>query len=391
MKNEEQVIKLIKTITPEVINMRRKLHSFPELSFKEFKTSQFICNFLSDTGIECVNLANTGVSATIMVDTNLPTIAIRAEMDALPIQEENSFYFASKIPGVMHACGHDGIVAAALGLAKVLHMNKDILNCNVKFIFEPAEEIGKGAKALINEGVLKDPDVDKILIFHYANSEPLGMEIQKGVSTAELCSLSIKIKGKSTHWGELQNGVDSISAASKVISVIDDIRKTYRSKMPMVLGIGTINGGSKGNIVADSVEMKGTLRTFCIEDRDYVLNFLNKRFDEIEKDTCAIIESDIAPRIPSVYNASKLVKIGVEAGIEVFGNERMCISEHPFLAGDNAGFYFQKVPGLRMVFFAEKQGEDNYPLHNSKFDFNESILPLTIETLYRVIDKTGFN
>lgn len=386
MENKE-INNCIKKITPEIINIRRQLHSFPELSLKEFKTTQFICNFLDKLGIKYKRLIDTGVVAEIIINRSLPTTALRAEMDALPIQEENSFEYASKNTGVMHACGHDAIVAITLGIAKILNNNKNLLKTNVKFIFEPAEEIGKGAKSLIEAGALKNPSVDKILIFHLTNSDPLGMEIQKSVSTAEISSLFINIKGKSAHWGEKNKGIDAIYASAKVVSEIHKINDTYKSKLPMVIGIGTINGGIKNNIIADNVKLNGTLRTFLDEDKKEIIKLLNESFISIKNELGILIEFNIIPRIPPIYNDKGLVKLGFSVGEKIFGKKNTFISGKPFLAGDNAAFYFEKVPGLRVVFFAKNEEEINYPLHNSRFTFNEEIIPLAMKTMSEIILK----
>lgn len=380
----------IQRIAPEIIGIRRQLHMFPELSFEEFGTSQIICEFLGNLGIEYRKVINTSVIATIMNNENYPTIAVRAEMDALPIQDEKTCEYASRNSGIMHACGHDGIVAITLGLAKILNEIRMELKCNIKFIFEPAEEIGKGAKALLEEGVLENPQVDRIIIFHLTNSAPLGMEIQRSVSTAEICSLNIKITGKSCHWGEYNKGVDAIHAAGKVISTVRELSNTHKSKMPVVIGIGTISGGAKNNIVAETVEMGGTLRTFCTEDRNDIIKSLKQRFNAIEAESSALIEMSAVPSIPPIYNDAQLVELSAVIAEDVFGTNNACISSSPFLAGDNAAFYFNRVSGVRLVFFAQKNGEVNYPLHNSKFDFNEEIIPLAIETLYGIICKIQY-
>lgn len=225
----------------------------------------------------------------------------------------------------------------------------------------------------------------EFIVFHLTNSAALGMEVQQSVSTAEICSLNITVMGKSSHWGECNKGVDAIHVASKVICAIRELSDTYKSKMPIVIGIGTINGGTKNNIVAEVVEMKGTLRTFCDKDRDDLIKCLKEKITKIEIETNASIELDIVPRIPPIYNDAKLVELSKNVGKSIFDKENVCISSNPFLAGDNAGFYFNKVRGVRVVFFAKKNDEVNYPLHNSRFDFNEEIIPLAIKTLDRII------
>ncbi|AWI05110.1 amidohydrolase [Clostridium drakei] len=382
---DNDYMNLIEKITPEIIKIRRQLHMYPELSLQEFGTCKLICSFLHKIGMSYKIVANTGVVAEIINDENYPTFAIRAEMDALPIQEETSCEYASKNGNIMHACGHDAIVAIALGLSYVFYETKEKLKCNIKFIFEPGEEIGKGAKAMIKGGVLLKPKVDRILIFHLANSLPLGMEIRKNVSTCEISSLNIKITGKSSHWCEVNKGIDAIKAAGKVICAVSEINDTYNSKMPFVVGIGTIRGGVKTNVIAENVEMKGTLRTFDEGDRVNICKSLSKMQQKLQKESGSLIEVKTMPKIPSIYNDDELVTIGRRVGKSIFGKQNVTTSIKPYLAGDNAGFYFKKVKGARIVFFAEIKDEKNYPLHNSKFNFDEKIIPLAIQTIYKII------
>ncbi|AKN30586.1 amidohydrolase [Clostridium carboxidivorans P7] len=382
---DNNYINLIEKITPEIIKIRRQLHMYPELSLQEFETCKLICSFLHKIGIPYKIVADTGVVAEIINDENYPTFAIRAEMDALPIQEETSCEYASKNENIMHACGHDAIVSIALGLSYVLYQTKENLKCNIKFIFEPGEEIGKGAKAMIKGGALLKPKVDRILIFHLANSLPVGMEIRKNVSTCEISSLNIKIRGKASHWCEVNKGIDAIKVAGKVICAVSEINDTYKSKMPFVVGIGTIRGGVKTNVIAESVEMKGTLRTFYERDRVNICKLLSKMQEKLQKESGSLIEIKTMPKIPSVYNDDELVTIGRKVGKSIFGKQHVTTSIKPYLAGDNAGFYFKRVKGARVVFFAEIEGEKNYPLHNSKFNFDEKIIPLAIQTIYKII------
>ena len=225
-----------------------------------------------------------------------------------------------------------------------------------------------------------------MVIFHYANSEPIGMEIQKSVSTATLGRVGIEIIGKSSHWGEPEKGINAISVSAKVIDAIDKINIDLKEKMQFVLGMGTINGGVKNNIMAENVKLEGTLRTFCEENFEYVLTYLQDRMKEIEEETNATIKVTLISHLPALINNPDLVKMGSEVGKEIFG-DRFVLGEKPFLAGDNAAYYFRLVPGVRMVFFAEKENEQNWPLHNGKFDFNEDIFPYAVCTLYNLISN----
>lgn len=373
-----------KSLIEEVINIRRHLHKYPEISEKEYKTCEYIRNYLNNIGINNKVVGDTGVVGSIINDYKYPTIALRAEMDALPIYEENSCEYKSKNIGVMHACGHDGIVATVLGLAKLLQNNKESLKCNIKLIFEPAEEVGKGARKLINEKVLENPRVDKMIIFHFANSQSIGMEIQKNVSTAIIGRIAIDILGKSSHWGDADKGINAISASGKVINTIDEINDEFKDKISFVLGMGIINGGIKNNIMADKVSLEGTLRAFNEDDFLFLLNNLKKRMNELEKQTGAKIKVNLKSMLPNVINDPYLVEVGSKIGKEIF-NDKYVLGTNPYLAGDNAAYYFQLVPGVRIVFFAEKENEINYPLHNSRFDFSEDIFYHAIKTLFKII------
>ena len=371
-------------LVKEVIKIRRYLHKYPEISEKEYNTCEYIRNYLNNIGINNKVIGKTGVVGTLIKDEDFPTVAIRAEIDALPINEENTFEYKSKNNGVMHACSHDGITAVVLGLAKLLSENKDKLNCNVKFIFEPAEEVGKGAKKLIEEKVLEDPKVDNMIIFHFANSDTIGMEIQKDISTATIGRVSINILGKSSHWGDAKEGIDAISISGKVLNIIDKMNNSLKDKGPFILGIGMINGGVKNNIMADSVRLEGTLRAVGDDKFNYLLDYLEEKMKILSEESGATIEVNLESKLPSVVNDYNLVQIGRKIGEDIF-KERFVLGEKVYLAGDNAAYYFQKTPGIRMVFFAKKENEINYPLHNSKFDFNEDIFYYALSTIYQMI------
>ena len=371
-------------LVKEVIKIRRYLHKYPEISEKEYNTCEYIRNYLNTIDIKNNVVGETGAVGTLIKDEDFPTVAIRAEIDALPINEENTFEYKSKNNGVMHACGHDGITAVVLGLAKLLSENKDKLNCNVKFIFEPAEEVGKGAKKLIEEKVLENPKVDNMIIFHFANSDTIGMEIQKDISTATIGRVSINILGKSSHWGDAKEGIDAISISGKVLNIIDKMNNSLKDKGPFILGIGMINGGVKNNIMADSVRLEGTLRAVGDDKFNYLLNYLEEKMKILSEESGAKIEVNLESKLPSVVNDYNLVQIGRKIGEDIF-KERFVLGEKVYLAGDNAAYYFQKTPGIRMVFFAKKENEINYPLHNSKFDFNEDIFYYALSTIYQMV------
>lgn len=375
-----------KETVKELFRLRRWLHSHPELSMEEEQTSRFIADYLETLGIPCRIIEKTGVIGTLMAEstdeTSLPTIAIRAEIDGLPICENTGLPFSSVYPGRMHACGHDAITAVVLCLARVLAEHVRELKYNIRFLFEPAEETGEGARYMIENGALEEPRPDAVLIFHFGNQETRSMEIQKSISTAAVGGLQICVKGKASHWSQRAEGIDALYAASRVVTAIHTINETFQTQYPFVLGFGMMNAGTGGNIMAEEAQMRGSLRAFTEADFDAVYEELQKRISEISEETGAKISLEIIRKIPPIINDGALAEKGAKIGKELFG-DRFSLGEKPFLVGDNAAFYMQQVPGLRSVFLAGKEGGEVYPIHNPKFDIDEEVMVDALHFLYR--------
>ena len=375
-----------KETVKELFRLRRWLHSHPELSMEEEQTSRFIADYLETFGIPCRIIEKTGVIGTLMAEstdeTSLPTIAIRAEIDGLPICENTGLPFSSVYPGRMHACGHDAITAVVLCLARVLAEHVRELKYNIRFLFEPAEETGEGARYMIENGALEEPRPDAVLIFHFGNQETRSMEIQKSISTAAVGGLQICVKGKASHWSQRAEGIDALYAASRVVTAIHTINETFQTQYPFVLGFGMMNEGTGGNIMAEEAQMRGSLRAFTEADFDAVYEELQKRISEISEETGAKISLEIIRKIPPIINDGALAEKGAKIGKELFG-DRFSLGEKPFLVGDNAAFYMQQVPGLRSVFLAGKEGGEVYPVHNPKFDIDEEVMVDALHFLYR--------
>lgn len=375
-----------KETVKELFRLRRWLHSHPELSMEEEQTSRFIADYLETFGIPCRIIEKTGVIGTLMAEstdeTSLPTIAIRAEIDGLPICENTGLPFSSVYPGRMHACGHDAITAVVLCLARVLAEHVRELKYNIRFLFEPAEETGEGARYMIENGALEEPRPDGVLIFHFGNQEMRAMEIQKSISTAAVGGLRICVKGKASHWSQRLEGIDALYAASRVVTAIHTINETFQTQYPFVLGFGMMNAGTGGNIMAEEAQMRGSLRAFTEADFDAVYEELQKRISEISEETGAKISLETIRKIPPIINDGALAEKGAKIGRKLFG-DRFSLGEKPFLVGDNAAFYMQQVPGLRSVFLAGKEGGEVYPVHNPKFDIDEEVMVDALHFLYR--------
>ena len=356
-----------------VVEHRRWLHRHPELAFAERETTAYVAEHLRKAGLAVRQTGESGLIADLTVDPAYPTVAIRAEMDAIEVQEETGLPFASESRGVMHACGHDANTAVLLALAEKLALRRGQLQQNVRLIFEPAEEIGLGAQHMIQNGALEKPRPSELLIFHFGNQEQRAMEIQKSVSTAGIRGLQVTVLGSPSHFSQYDEGVDAMYAAACFVTQVRRINEECATRYPFILGFGSLHAGTGGNIVAGKAELKGSLRTFCQEDFELVFGELHRRAAEIENQTGAQIRIAVTKEIPPIVNDAGMVRKGMAAGRAVFA-ERFMLGTEPFLVGDNAAYYLQQVPGMRVVFLAGKPGEQAYPVHNSRFDLDEKVL-----------------
>lgn len=375
----------------EVIRLRRHFHQYPELALQEFQTSAFIQKYLEELGYQVRHVPPTGLIAEHPCMKNREKmVVLRAEMDALPVQECTGLAYASRNKGCMHACGHDGILAVALTLAKILSGQKDF-PVAVRFLFEPAEEIGEGTVRMLEGGALdkdKGRKADGFLMFHYACDQPLGMAVHKGQASAMIGKMEILIKGKSSHWCQAEKGIDSIYAAGLVVQKVHEISRDYVGKGPHVAGIGTIHGGEYPNIISDQVKMVGNIRACYREDFEQLKKALEQAFHKVEEVTgaqvCLSFPKD--PVLPFA-NDPTLTAIAADTGRTIFGSHFLLEGEDElFLTGDNAYRYYQQTKGLFCVFLAAVPGEE-HPFHHPKFQIDERILLPSVQTLYEIIRK----
>lgn len=375
----------------EVIRLRRHFHQYPELALQEFQTSAFIQKYLEELGYQVRHVPPTGLIAEHPCMKNREKmVVLRAEMDALPVQELTGLDYASRNEGCMHACGHDGILAVALTLAKILSREKDF-PVAVRFLFEPAEEIGEGTVRMLDGGALDKANgrkADGFLMFHYACDQPLGMAVHKGQASAMIGKMEILIKGKSSHWCQAEKGIDSIYAAGLVVQKVHEISRDYVGKGPHVAGIGTIHGGEYPNIISDQVKLVGNIRACYREDFEQLKKALEQAFHKVEEITgaqvCLSFPKD--PVLPFA-NDPTLTAIAADTGRTIFGSHFLLEGEDElFLTGDNAYRYYQQTKGLFCVFLAAVPGEE-HPFHHPKFQIDERILLPSVQTLYEIIRK----
>lgn len=375
--------------TDELLRLRHHFHQYPELALQEKETSSFIQSYMEKLGYVLTLVPPTGWIAEFpKLKDREKCIVLRAEMDALPIEEKTGLPYASKNVGCMHACGHDAILASALVLARIIAEEKDTFPVSVRFLFEPAEEIGEGAARMIEAGALDG--VDAFLMFHYAGDELFGMTVHEGQASSMIGGMEIHIHGKSSHWCEAEQGIDAIYGASVAAKAIYELNQKYKGSGKALIGIGSIHGGEYANIIADHVVMKGNIRACKEEDYRRLQKSLEDILKKTEEETgTEIVVREPKPPVLPFSNDVILTEAVKKAGKKVF-KERFWTEgeEELFLSGDNAYRYFQKVKGVFAVFLAGLK-EENYPLHHEKFQIDEEVLPYSVEALYEIIKEAG--
>ncbi len=388
----------IRSLQPQLVEWRRTIHTKPELGFQEKITSEFIAQKLQEWGIEHqTGIAKTGISAVIKGEgktsdsgSSEKVLAIRADMDALPIQELNEVPYRSQNDGVMHACGHDGHTAIALGTAYYLQQHRKEFSGTVKFIFQPAEEGPGGAKPMIEAGVLKHPDVDAIIGLHLWNSLPLGtVGVRAGALMAAVESFKCTIFGKGGHGAMPHQTIDSVAIAAQIVNSLQTI--VARNVNPIesaVVTVGELHAGTKGNIIADTAKMSGTVRYF----NPTFAGFFGKRVDDIIAGICqahnANYHLDYWSLYPATINDSGMAKLVTSVAEEVVETELDVVPECQTMGGEDMSYFLQEVPGC-YFFLGSANPEKNlaYPHHHPRFDFDETVLAMGVEMFVRCVER----
>ncbi|MDI3500890.1 MAG: hypothetical protein PWP22_661 [Thermoanaerobacter sp.] len=388
------ILKEVKKVEKEVIELRRKIHMYPELGFEETKTSEIVYDYLKNLGIEVKRIAKTGVVGTLKGNGS-KTIAIRADMDALPIQEENDVEYASQIPGRMHACGHDVHTAILLGTAKLLENMRDKLKGNVKFIFQPAEETTGGALPMIEEGVLENPKVDAIIGLHVDPELQVGqIGITYGKAYASSDMFDIIVKGKSSHGAEPHKSVDSIVIAANIVNMLQTVVSRKANPLsPLVLTIGTIEGGYARNIIANKVRMSGIIRMMEEEKRDEIVEMVEKICDNTAKAMGGEVEFKRTIGYPCLVNHKGMTDLIKETAFPLLG-EGNVIEVAPTMGVEDFAYFLQKVPGsfYKLGCGNKEKGIDK-PIHNNQFNIDEECikigLAVHVSTVLKYLNSNG--
>ncbi|NLY36966.1 MAG: amidohydrolase [Tissierellia bacterium] len=373
------VLKEAKKVEEQIISWRRALHSIPELELDLPKTSAYVKKALDELGIHYKELlGGNALVGLIRGREEGKTIALRADMDGLPIGEETGLEFASK-NGAMHACGHDGHTAMLLGAAKILQENAHLLKGNVKLLFQPGEESPGGALPMIEEGALENPHVDAVMGLHNGDLHPEihsgKIGVRYGPMMAAADRVFIKIKGRGSHGAYPEQSVDPITIAAELIMALQTLVSRETAAVdPAVLSICKIKGGYNTNIIPAEVELEGTVRTFNNETRIR----LARRIEEMTKGITSAMRADCEVRYefkyPALINSDSFTDFFVESAKKILPQEDIIMLKEPVMGAEDMAYFLEKAPGT--FFFLNnirKIGGESYPHHNSKFDLDESL------------------
>jgi amidohydrolase len=371
------VIERANAIGEQITSWRRDIHQHPELGFEEYRTSELVADQLRAMGWQVQSgIGKTGVVGKL--GSGKPVVGIRADMDALPIQELNEVEYASQTPGVMHACGHDAHTAMLLGVARVLADMPDRPSGEIRLFFQPCEETEddqgrSGAMRMIAEGALEG--VDRVIALHVASDLPAGkIVIEDGYNTAAVDNFHATIAGNGCHGAFPHRGVDPIYLLAQVINALHGIRaRRINPIYPAVVSIGTVQGGTSENVIPDEVRITGTLRSYHDEVREQL-------WSEVEGalSITQALGGDYALKIlkgcPSVYNHPEVGAVIRHAAHDLFGEDSV-IRVEPGMGAEDFSFMTRTAPGAMFLLGAKRDSVER-PHHNPRFDLDESVFPM---------------
>lgn len=381
----------IQALQSQLVEWRRYLHQRPELGFQEHLTAQFVSQKLQEWEIEHqTGVAETGIVAIIPGQQPGPVLAIRADMDALPIQEANPVPYRSLHNGKMHACGHDGHTAIALGTACYLSRHPELFRGTVKLIFQPAEEGPGGAKPMIDAGALRHPPVDAIIGLHLWNNLPLGtVGIREGALMAAVEVFDLVIQGKGGHGAMPHQTIDSIVVGAQVVNALQTI--VARNVEPLKAGVVTVgefHAGHANNVIADSARLSGTVRYFDPE----LKGFFKQRIEQIVAGICqshgAHHTLDYQEFYPPVVNDGAMVNLVRSVAETVIETPAGIVPDCQTMGGEDMSYFLQAVPGCYFFLGSANLSKGlSHPHHHPRFDFDETALGIGVELFIRCVEK----
>lgn len=381
----------IRNLQAQLVIWRRKLHQNPELGFKERQTAAFIAHKLTEWGIpHTTGIAQTGIVGVIEGSQPGKVLGIRADMDALPIQEENDVPYRSQNDGIMHACGHDGHTAIALGTAYYLWQQRSRLVGTVKIIFQPAEEGPGGAKPMIEAGVLQNPAVDAIIGLHLWNNLPVGtVGVRSGALMAAVECFRCTILGKGGHGAMPHQTTDAVLVGSHIVNALQTV--VSRNVDPIdsaVVTVGTFHAGTALNVIADTARISGTVRYF----NPKLEGFIQQRIEAIIAGVCqshnASYDLDYWQLYPATVNNAEMAALVQSVASEVIETPLGVVPECQTMGGEDMSFFLREVPGCYFFLGAANAAKQlDFPHHHPRFDFDESVLCVGVEMFVRCVEQ----
>jgi amidohydrolase len=373
-------LRVFEEFLPEFCEVRKQFHQIPELKYEETETASRVISFLRSYGYEDIITGIGGTGVSVVIDSGIPgkTVALRADMDALPLQEETGLEYVSMSPGKMHACGHDGHMTTLLMVAKVVMENRSVFKGKIKFIFQPAEEGGRGAEAMIKGGVLESPKVDAIFGYHNWPLEKGMIATKVGSIMAGDDRISIKIRGKGGHAALPHNTVNPLIVGSNLLQAYQQLVAQKNPTDLVVLNFCAFNAGTAYNVVPDTAELKGTLRTVSVETREFILRQMQVIAEGYSRASGAEIEVESVSNCIPTINSAREVETVLNAAASIVPMGKVKVLEHPVMPGEDFSFYLNVIPGC---FFFVGYGEDRASLHSPHFDFEDAIMPVAACTL----------
>src|SRR5690606_32026176 len=371
----EKIKHAIGQYNEELVTIRRKLHSEPELSWEEYNTSAFVSQYLDQLGIENRKTNPTGVIGKIKGGKPGKTIALRADMDALSVEELNiDLPYASKTKGKMHACGHDAHTAMLLIAAKALNDIKAELPGNVRLIFQPAEEVATGAKEMVKQGAVEG--VDNVFGIHIWSQMPTKkVSCSPGPSFASADIFTVRFKGRGGHGAIPQDCIDAaIVASSFVMNVQSVVSRTIDPQKPAVLTIGKMTVGTRFNVIAENAVIEGTVRCFDSEIRDHIENQLRVYAEQVAAVYGASAEVDYVRGTQAVINGEESAHLVQDVAVSAFGEE-VLYHEKPTMGGEDFSFYLDEVPGcFALVGSGNAEKDTQWAHHHGRFNLDEDAM-----------------
>ncbi|MGI9861698.1 M20 family metallopeptidase [Moorella naiadis] len=367
-------------LRPRLVAWRRQLHQCPELGFEEKETAALVAGVLTELGLQVrMGIGGTGVVGVLAGAKDGPAVALRADMDALPLQEDTAVEFASRYPGRMHGCGHDAHMAVVLGAAALLAARRQELPGPVVFIFQPGEEMPPGgARLMLAAGVLDNPPVKAIFGLHVTSYLPVGtVGVRRGAIMASADNFTIKIKGRTVHGASPHLGVDAIVAAAQAILALQTIvARRLDPVQPAVLTVGTIHGGEKENIVAGQVTMTGTTRALNNVIRKQLEAGMRQVLAGVAAASGTAIDLDYLWGYPPLINDEKLTTLFRRVAGAVLGPDKVLELANPSLGAEDFARYAEKLPAVYFNLGAAIPDVEPHPWHHPQFNINEDCLPI---------------